>query len=361
MSRIVSLPVSMGPGILLAMLLPVMISGAWAQTPAEVPEEEYSVILPLADRALLFDATTVDGRTVAVGDHGIVLVSEDGGASWRQSRVPTRSMLTGVWFHDSDLGWAVGHDSAILKTIDGGATWRLVHFQPDLLLPFFDVWFSDASNGIAVGAYGFVMSTNDGGETWAESSLDAQELVAEEEDEEPAREEGYEPEDDPFWEDDFSGGADFHLNKITRADDGGIFIVAEGGYVYRSKDDGATWFTLPSVYTGSFFSSLPLANGDVLVFGLRGNIFRSSDGGLTWRQLDSPVSITLNEGVELADGTIVIVGMSGTILVSRDGGDNFKLVQRPDRKALTKVLARADNGLLVFGEGGIVRLDSGEF
>lgn len=358
MSRIVSLRVSMTMRFLLATFLSLTVFGAWAQAPAEVPDKEHAAILPLADRALLLDATTVDGRTVAVGDHGIILVvDKDGG--WKQSNVPTRSMLTGVWFHDANLGWAVGHDAAILKTTDGGTSWRLVHFEPDLLLPFFDVWFADENNGIAVGAYGFVMSTDDGGETWTESSLDAQELGAEEEEAAPG--EDTVAEDDPFWEDDYSGGADFHLNKITRADDGSIFVTAEGGNVYRSQDAGDSWFSLETPYGGSFFSALPLKNGDVMFFGLRGNIFRTSDNGLTWSEVDAPVDITLNEGVELADGTIVIVGMSGTILVSRDGGKTFELVQRPDRKALTKVLARADNGLFVFGEGGIVRLDSGEF
>lgn len=358
MSRIVSFPAPVIPRFLLAITLSLSGAVAIAQDPAELPVDP-AAILPLADRALLLDATTVDGRTVAVGDHGIILViSEDG--SWTQAEVPTRSMLTGVWFHDANLGWAVGHDAAILKTTDGGATWRLVNFDPDLLLPFFDVWFANENNGIAVGAYGFVMSTSDGGESWEESSLDAQDPGAEEE-AEPTEEEGYAAEDDPFWEDDYSGGADFHLNKITRADNGTIFITAEGGNIYRSTDDGASWFTIESPYGGSFFSALPLKNGDVMVFGLRGNIFRSSDNGATWSPVEAPVDITLNEGVELSDGTIAIVGMSGTILVSRDGGQQFELVQRPDRKALTKVIERSGNGLLVFGEGGIVRLDNADF
>jgi photosystem II stability/assembly factor-like uncharacterized protein len=358
MSRIVSFPVSVIPRFLLAIILPLTGVIAWAQEAAD-PAPDMAAILPLADQALLLDATTADGRTVAVGDHGIVLVIEDDG-SWKQAEVPTRSMLTGVWFHNAELGWAVGHDAAILKTTDGGASWRLVHFSPELLLPFFDVWFADENNGIAVGAYGFVMSTSDGGETWEESALDARELASEEE-EEPATEEGYAAEDDPFWEDDYAGGADFHLNKIARAGDGTIFITAEGGNIYRSTDNGASWVTLESPYGGSFFSALPLNNGDVMTFGLRGNIFRSSDNGLNWSPVEAPVDITLNEGVELSDGTIVIAGMSGTILVSRDGGEQFELVQRPDRKALTKVLERSENGLLVFGEGGIVRLDNSEF
>jgi len=333
---------------------------ALAQETADVPEDEYAAVLPMAAKALLLDAMRVDGKIVAVGDFGIVLVSSDGGETWTQARVPTRSMLTGVWFHDADLGWAVGHDASILKTTDGGATWRLVNFQPDLLLPLFDVWFADASNGMAIGPYGFVLKTSDGGETWEESALDAQPLVSEEESAEEEAATTGEQEDEPFWEEDLSSGGDFHLNKIVEAGDGTLYIAAEAGNIYRSEDRGQTWVSLPSDYTGSFFGALALPGGELLVFGLRGNVFRSSDSGETWRQLDTPVEISLNEADIMADGAIAIVGMSGTILISKDGGESFQLVQRGDRKAMTNVIATEQGGLILFGEGGIVRMESGD-
>jgi photosystem II stability/assembly factor-like uncharacterized protein len=354
-SRIASLV-----GILLCLsgaLVPM--SGVTAQD-AAVPEDDYSDFAPLATQALLLDATSVDGRLVAVGDHGIVLVSNDGGESWTQSLVPTRSMLTGVWFHDADLGWAVGHDAVILKTTDGGATWRRVNFQPDLLLPLFDVWFSDAENGIAIGPYGFVLTTADGGETWEESSLDAQPVVAETVVEEELVEKTGEVEKEA-WEEDLSGAIDFHLNEIAVDEEGTLYIAAEAGQVYRSEDQGQTWVSLSTDYAGSLFSIVPLADEKLVVFGLRGNVFASRDGGLTWESVETPVDVALNAGTVTPDGTLVIVGMSGAILVSRDEGETYTLVQRDDRKAMTTVLAREDGGLLLFGEGGIVRLDSGEY
>lgn len=336
------------------------LPGAGAQDVGAVPADDYSDPAPLATQALLLDATSVDGRLVAVGDHGIVLISTDGGETWAQSLVPTRSMLTGVWFHDANLGWVVGHDAVILKTTDGGATWRRVNFQPDLLLPLFDVWFADAENGIAIGPYGFVLTTADGGETWEESSLDAQPVA---DDSVAADEAPAEPgtEETESWEEDTSGAIDFHLNEISLDEEGRLYIAGEAGHVYRSDDQGRTWVSLPSDYSGSFFSALPLPAGKLLVFGLRGNVFASTDGGLTWEDVDTPVDVSLNGGAVMADGTVVLVGMSGTILVSRDGGESFDLVQREDRKAMTTVVARQDGGLLLFGEGGIVRLGSGEF
>jgi photosystem II stability/assembly factor-like uncharacterized protein len=269
-------------------------------------------------------------------------------------------MLTGVWFHDSNLGWAVGHDAVVLKTTDGGATWELVNYQPELLLPLFDVWFADPSTGLAVGAYGFVLKTSDGGDTWVEGTLNAVPLTeAEEETADQVSESGGE-EDEPFWEEDFSTGIDFHLNKIIEGSDGRLYVAAEAGNIYRSDDRGETWVSLPSDYTGSYFGALTLPDDDLLIFGLRGNMFRSSDGGLAWRQIKTPVETSLNEGDIMADGAIAVVGMSGTVLVSRDGGETFELVQREDRKSMTSVLATGTGGLILFGEGGIVRMESGD-
>ncbi|MDH3916320.1 MAG: YCF48-related protein [Chromatiales bacterium] len=322
-----------------------------AQSEPQAGGEDFAFIAPLATETLLLDAARVDGRVVVVGDHGIILVSADDGETWVQSRVPTRSMLTGVWFHDAQTGWAVGHDAVILKTTDGGANWRIVNFQPDLLLPLFDVWFSGADKGIAVGPYGFTLATSDGGETWEESPLEAVAFAAEGA---PAEEEVVEEDEEEgeFWEEDFEGGGDFHLNKIT-ASDGRLFIAAEAGNIYRSDDAGDNWYSMTTPYGGSFFSALSLDGGDLLAFGLRGNVFRSADGGETWRQVETPVQTTLTEGTQLDDGTVVIVGMSGTILISEDGGDSFRLVQREDRKALTSVIGRKDGGLIVFGEAGL--------
>lgn len=331
-------------------------TGALAQSETQAGGEDFAAIAPLATKALLLDSARIDGRTVVVGDHGIILVSTDHGSTWTQSRVPTKAMLTGVWFHDAQTGWAVGHDAVILKTSDGGANWRIVNFQPDLLLPLFDVWFSDADKGIAVGPYGFSLATGDGGETWEERPLEAVAFEVEAEEmppEEDAEEEG------EFWEEDFEGGGDFHLNKIT-ASDGRLFIAAEAGNIYRSDDAGETWNTMPTPYGGSFFSVLALDGGDLLAFGLRGNVFRSADGGESWRQVETPVETTLTEGTQLDDGTVVIVGMSGTILISEDGGDSFRLVQREDRKALTSVIGRDDDGVIVFGEAGLDQMSRDE-
>lgn len=326
------------------------------ECPDPVPEESWSVIMPLAPRALLLDAVRTDGNVVAVGDRGIVLTSVDGGESWTQRRVPTRIMLTGVYFANRELGWAVGHDSIILKTTDGGENWRCVYHAPELEMPLFDVWFKDEQYGLAIGAYGIFLKTTDGGETWETFEFDPQELPMAYEFEVEPEPEDTAAYDEAFREEDFEVAMDFHLNKLASAGGGILYIAAEAGNVFHSHDSGRTWLHLPSEYSGSYFSILPLGRNDLLVFGLRGNIFRSHDGGIAWEAVPSPVEVTLNEGTVMSDGTIVIVGMSGTLLVSQDGGQSFRLIQREDRKAITRALKGPEGSLLLFGEMGAVKL-----
>ena len=94
---------------------------------------------------------------VVVGERGIVLLSDDRGATWKQAKVPTRALLTAVYFHDARLGWVVGHDETILRSEDGGETWTRTHAAPDREQPLLDVWFKDTDTGFAFGAYGTIL------------------------------------------------------------------------------------------------------------------------------------------------------------------------------------------------------------
>src|SRR5687768_9473515 len=82
------------PGITQAQLDP----NDGANRPAEIE--------PLAEGSLLLDLAFAGQRLVAVGERGHVMLSDDHGATWRQAKsVPTRVLLTAVFFVDSEYGW----------------------------------------------------------------------------------------------------------------------------------------------------------------------------------------------------------------------------------------------------------------
>ncbi len=297
-----------------------------AQEPDEAgePPLEPAVMARLAERSLLLDGAVINDLLVVVGERGHILRSEDHGRTWQQVAVPTRTTLTGVFLHDQNLGWAVGHDAVILRTSDGGQSWQKVYRDVELESPLFDVWFADAESGFAIGAYGLFLETSDGGETWSSRYIS----------------------DD-----------DFHLHRLSPADGGRLYIAAEAGNVYRSDNAGQTWISLPSPYEGSLFGVLPLAGDSLLILGLRGHLFRSDDAGQTWLELVTGTEAMLTDAVELADETVLITGLAGVLLSSADNGDSFTLEQQESRTGIATALPAGDGGVILVGEAGVRRLE----
>ncbi|WP_430515935.1 WD40/YVTN/BNR-like repeat-containing protein, partial [Pseudomonas fluorescens] len=54
-----------------------------------------------AAHSVLLAVTRAGERLVAVGERGIVLLSDDSGVSWRQAKVPVSVSLTAVQFVDA--------------------------------------------------------------------------------------------------------------------------------------------------------------------------------------------------------------------------------------------------------------------
>ena len=283
---------------------------------------------PLPARLLLLDGAIAGSRLIVVGERGHILVSSDDGANWKQARVPTRVMLTAIYMHDAETGWAVGHDAVILRTIDGGETWTKVHEAPEEELPLLDVWFRDGQRGFAIGAYGYALATDDGGETWTPH------VISED---------------------------DFHLNALVPASDREtgserLYIAAEAGIIYRSDDGGETWRELSSPYAGSWFGGLALDENQVLLAGLRGHLFRSEDGGASWTEIPTGTQATLTGAVFHPSNVIVVTGLEGSVLTSRDGGRSVSSRNLQTREGISSSLPLPDGATLLIGEFGTARL-----
>eukprot|EP00659_Diplonema_papillatum_P004559 gene4559-7051_t len=263
-------------------------------TPAHAATETtaaavFAIDSPKAAKSLMIDVVHAGKRLVAVGDRGHILYSDDQGATWTQAKVPTRQLLTAVFFADDQHGWAVGHDAQILATTDGGVTWTQQFQDLKREAPLLDVWFKDASNGFAVGAYGALIETTDGGKTWDDVS------------------------------DRLDNEDQYHLNAIAQVKDAGLFIVGEQGSMFRSHDEGQTWEKLEGPYEGSLFGVIGTAQAQTLLaYGLRGNLFRSTDFGSTWEPVElnatrGALEFGLSGATLLDDGSIVVVGNAYSI------------------------------------------------
>ncbi|PXB92566.1 hypothetical protein C0044_23115, partial [Pseudomonas aeruginosa] len=163
-------------------------------TPTAAPPQ-FAVESPKAASSLLLSVAHAGKRLVAVGDRGHILLSDDDGKTWTQAKVPTRQLLTSVFFVNERKGWAVGHDAQILVSDDAGSTWARQFEDLGREAPLLDIWFADEQHGLAVGAYGALLETRDGGQHWEDVS------------------ERLDNEDQ------------FHLNAIAAVKDNGLLVV----------------------------------------------------------------------------------------------------------------------------------------
>ena len=316
------------------------------------------------ERTALLSAAHAGGRLVAVGERGVIALSDDGGATWRQAKsVPVAVTLTAVQFIDAYRGWAVGHGGAVLASDDGGETWRkladgrnlaavamqdareraqstpadagaktvlsaaeaLVADGPDK--PLFDVHFVDARHGWVIGAYNLFFETTDGGATWRSlmGRLD-------------------------------NRGAKHLYSMAVQGD--AFLIAGEQGTLFRSDDAGASFKRSATGYNGSWFKLVLLKDQRIIVAGLRGNAMFSVDRGNTWSRIEGAPPVTFVGGMALPDGSALLCNQAGQLLQSRDGA---RLVpfSAPALTLPVDVIATSPQSLLVIGMTGATRIPMG--
>jgi len=278
-----------------------------------------------ASQAATLAVAWAGARVVAVGDHGVVMLSDDQGKTFRQAReVPVDVALTSVSFADSQHGWAVGHWGVVLATSDGGETWAVQRKDVQVDRPLFAVHFFDARNGVAVGLWSLVLVTNDGGASWRGVSLVAPEGAKK---------------------------ADLNLLGLFADERGVVYAAAEKGMVLRSEDRGASWTYASTGYKGSFWTGLALPGGVLLAGGLRGSLYRSVDDGHHWTRIETASKSSIT-AMAARNGTMVAVGLDGLVLRSTDAGASFSSDVRADRAALTAVTLTAAGKPMLFSRQG---------
>ncbi len=289
-----------------------------------------------------------EGRVVAVGVRGLIIISDDKGATWRQVPAPVSSDLVTVRFIDAKHGWAGGHDGVVLVTRDGGENWiklvdgrqtgpMLVKHFSDLArtgdadaqrllrevrrnfeygpeMPVLDLWFNDAQRGWAVGPFGTILGTVDGGLSWQS------------------------------WIEKVDNPKMLHYHAI-RAIGGDVYMPSEQGIVFKLDVDRQYFNAVNTGYAGSFFGVV--GTGDyVLAFGLRGTIYRSRDHGATWMRLATDLPGTITGATLLDDGRVLIVSQDGRAIVTADQGDTFQALH-PQRPTLFTDAAQVAPGIAV--------------
>jgi photosystem II stability/assembly factor-like uncharacterized protein len=346
-----------GLALSLACLLPAFASA----TPLSDRLERPSRLTDKAQSGPLVDIQMVAGRLVMVGADGHILVRQVDGRV-EQAKVPVDLLLTAVHFVDDQHGWAVGHDGVVLHSEDGGASWRkqldgrtlnalLLKWAQDTVAqleadpaadeqalddarfalddisagaaagpsrPLLDVWFRSASEGWVVGAYGTVLHTSDGGSTW-----------------------DYVP--------DLDNPDRLHLNTLLGLSNGDLLIAGEGGKLYRQS--AGQWQPPQTLTAASLYNLVQLRDGQVLAMGFGGALLRSQDAGQHWQGIPPSITSSLYGALQLADDSVLFTGQAG-LLYSKDL-QRLRMLQPRNKAIWLNAAGLPDGGLALVGNRGL--------
>jgi photosystem II stability/assembly factor-like uncharacterized protein len=159
------------------------------------------------------------------------------------------------------------------------------------------------------------------------------------------------------------GGDEYVLDHISvdPQDSNKIYVSAwsssgqQIGEIFRSRDGGANWQTLPAMH-GKSIRAMAMFKGDsnVLVAGALDGVYRSKDGGDTWEHL-SPANSTEIKNIESIavdpkDSNTVYAGTWHLAWKTSDGGANWQHINKGmiDDSDVFSVIVDHDNPAIVF-------------
>ncbi|MBI2968482.1 MAG: PKD domain-containing protein [Bacteroidetes bacterium] len=271
-----------------------------------------------------FSNNATPKEIVCVGEAGTVLISKDGGKTWKVDTPLTyQGNLSKVSLSVKDTSvsgegiiYASGQAGAVLKSADGGNTWTSLPQQTTNDLRAISV--IDDQTAIAVGDAGKILKTTDGGLSW----VTVQSAV---------------PSD---------------LRDVTFIDDTTGFIVCSGGSILKTVDGGATWTTQATV-AGKNLNAVKFSRDALAGYavGDSGTILRSIDRGETWELLTATTPYELKSVEALNARDAAAVGANGTLLKTTDGGLSWYL-QQVSSQALNDISAINDKQAIIVGDNG---------
>ena len=256
---------------------------------------------------------------LAVGDHGTIVYTANGGASWTVRTKPTNVNLRGVFLISATVAVVVGEHGVILYTDDAGATWTV---QTSGVTTFLNaVHFTSATVGWVVGSNGTILYTADTGTTWtAQTSATYNALYG-----------------------------------VSAASATIAMAVGYGGTILYTANAGTTWTTQTSGVTTALRDVVMTETTSAFAVGDAGKILYTANSGTTWTAQTSGVTVNLNSvtfGVVSVVGWVV--GDNGTILYTANTGTTWTAQTSGSVKDLLGTIAYGPSLCFAVGLDGVI-------
>lgn len=213
---------------------------------------------------------------VAVGAFGAVIVSEDGGATWKRRDLPEGGALIKAAACGDGSFAVLDFGGRLWLGTPDAASWSARQLPPsDAHL---DVACTAENRLWVTGARGLLATSRDGGKSWEDKSLDE----------------------------------DIQLLNVQFPTPSFGVITGEFGRVLVSRDGGAKWEQAAGLGDDFYPQGMHFeteARG--LVVGLGGAVLETLDGGRGWTRGNAPAEAPLYGVLALAGGDAVVVGAAG--------------------------------------------------
>jgi hypothetical protein len=338
-----------------------ILAPEYGTSPSQGAEPPARRIQP--DDARLCDVCFVDPQHGwAVGDHGVILHTDDGGQHWSPQASGMTCTLSSVCFVDARCGWAAGgmaypylHDSsgAVLCTRDGGLNWQR---EPVLLPALRKIRFFTERQGWAVGCPsamfpGGAFITRDAGRSWQPAcsggtlrlrtgdffdgrnailggSLGLTAAISA----------------GDFARNPQSGVVLPGVNGMQVVPPGYGWLVGDGGWIALTGDRGSSWRPplgrLPPETALFDFLALAVRGPKCWIVGSPGScVFFTADAGRTWSAFPTGTTLPLRAITFVDDLHGWAVGQLGLILASTDGGRTWRRQRSGGARAAVMAVA----------------------
>ncbi len=269
--------------------------------------------------------TFVDADTGwVVGSAGLIMKTNDGGATWTPQGGASQTFFDAVVFADARTGWACGQDSttgdaAMYGTTDGGATWapQALPLAPGNGRELTSICALDALDLYAVGTGGAILHSTDGGAVWAQAPS-------------------------PTLND---------LVSVTFKSVNNGWAVGGNGEIVRTNNGGLTWF--PEVSgTATNLTKVTFANlYQGYAVGQAGVVRYTNNGGSTWTGI-GPGTNDLYD-VAVVGGGVYVAGDAGELDVTTDGGATWSTIGPGGARTIHAMTVLSSTDLRVAGQNGM--------
>ena len=258
---------------------------------------------------------------VAVGSGGVILSSQDDGATWQRQQIPSWPSFLDIT-SCAGLFAALAFEGEVWLSEDNGLTWSLSRLPTEEAPQA--IRCDQSGNLWVVGSFSTISISRDGGASWELSSLDE----------------------------------DIIFTDIQFFDERTAFIAGEFGSLLKTFDNGANWEFMPPMPDEFYPQSMYFEDQDKgWIAGLGGVVLATDDGGESW-EVQSTESLLTLYTLAKSNGQLFVTGGEGAIF--RFDGNRWLPVDhgRPFRQYLRGIEPLSDERLIVSGPAGVLQIFS---